>query len=104
MMTLQGQRWRMRAVCYVETADAPQLWTPECRPTRDVRVHLERMCRRCPVRRACAADAVASEAEGGMYAGVWVPERRKKAQWSAAMDRLGEIGGVDALTGLGVSA
>lgn len=108
IMTLREQQWRKQAVCYLETSDAPELWTPEHRPKQDVRVHLEQMCRRCPVRQECAADAVSSEAEGGLYAGVWVPERRKKTQWAMAMARLGEIAGQDAvsdeLTTLGVSA
>lgn len=108
MMVIREQQWRKQAVCYLETSDAPELWTPEHRPKQDVRVHLEQMCRRCPVGRQCAGDAVASGAESGLYAGVWVPERRKKTQWALAMARLGEIAGLqagsDELTGLGVSA
>lgn len=106
--TIHEQQWRKQAVCYLETSDAPELWTPEHRPKQHVRVHLEQMCRRCPVRRPCAADAVVSGAESGLYAGVWVPERRKKTQWALAMGRLGDIagadGGSDELTELGVSA
>ena len=32
-----------------------------------------------------------------LYAGVWVPERRKKQQWAVAMDRLRGVAGVDSL-------
>ncbi|OOK65254.1 transcription factor WhiB family protein [Mycobacterium kansasii] len=108
IMTLREQQWRKQAVCYLETSDAPELWTPEHRPKQDVRVHLEQMCQRCPVRQACAADAVVSEAESGLYAGVWVPERRKKTQWALAMAKLAEVASLGAgageFTRLGVSA
>lgn len=108
MIAIRGQQWRKKAVCHLETPDAPELWTPEHRPHHYVRVHLEQMCQRCPVRRACAADAVLSGTEAGMYAGVWVPEHRKKKQWAEAMDTLREIAGVDScggeLAGLGASA
>jgi hypothetical protein len=46
------------------------------------------MCRRCPVRRECAAEAVAFGAEAGMYAGVWVPEHRTGHGWAAAIETL----------------
>lgn len=91
-MIRAGLGWRARAVCYLETPDAPELWTPERRPVRDMRVHLERMCARCPVRRECAADAVLTGAEGGMYAGVWVPNH-EQGGWAAAMDVLREVAG-----------
>ena len=63
-MTISGQQWRNRAVCCLETPDAPELWTPEHRPKCYVRVHLEQMCQRCPVRRECAADAVVRRDRG----------------------------------------
>ena len=94
-MRVSGQQWRRRAVCFLETPDAPEVWTPDRLPARNVRVHLERMCQRCPVRRQCAADAVFAEAETGMYAGVWVPERKENNGWAAAMDKLRQIAGRD---------
>lgn len=92
-MKVHGQEWRRRAVCLLETPDAPEVWTPERRPARNVRVHLEQMCRRCPVQPQCAADAVLSGAESGMYAGVWVPRLKDKAAWAAAMDELRQVAG-----------
>jgi Transcription factor WhiB len=94
-MTVSEQQWRRRAVCYLETSDAPELWTPERRPPRSVRVLLEQMCQRCPVRRQCAEDAVCAEAETGMYAGVWVPERKENNGWAAAIGQLRRIAGLD---------
>ena len=83
------------AVCVLETSAAPELWTPDRKPKRAVFVHLESMCQRCPVRARCASNAVATEAEAGVYAGVWVLERNKKAPWAEAMTRLGHIAGVE---------
>jgi len=83
------------------------LWTPDRRPGRAVRVHLEEMCRRCPVRRRCAADAVSTAAECGMYAGVWVPQLHQLDAWVAAMAKLRVIAGMPgaaAAAALGVSA
>lgn len=97
MSMVAGLDWQKRAVCYLETSDAPELWTPERRPGRTVRLHLEQMCHRCPVRRQCAAEALATEAETGIYAGVWVPERKdnstkgKEHTWLAAREKLREI-------------
>jgi Transcription factor WhiB len=90
----QDFEWRRRAVCFTEMSDAPELWTPNTRPADKVRVHLERMCQRCPVRRQCAEDAVSTEAESGMYAGVWVPEHKENNGWYAAMDELRLIAGL----------
>ncbi|MBS4730553.1 WhiB family transcriptional regulator [Mycobacterium sp. SM1] len=108
MLQLKGQHWRLEAVCYLESADAPELWTPERRPPRNVRVHLEAMCQRCPVRRQCAEDAVLAQTETGMYAGVWVPERKEANGWGAAMDELRRIAdldpGIAGLAALRVSA
>jgi WhiB family transcriptional regulator, redox-sensing transcriptional regulator len=87
-MKVHGQEWRRRAVCLLETPDAPEVWTPERQPARKVLVHLEQMCRSCPVQSQCAADAVLSGAESGMYAGVWVPQRKPKKSWFAAMHKL----------------
>ena len=99
--------WQARAVCYLETSDAPELWTPDRRPALVVRTQLERMCQRCPVRRQCAAEAVLTQAQTGMYAGVWVPENSPDNQWAAAMEELRLIAGLPVAVGgvsLGVSA
>lgn len=94
-MTISGQLWRRKAVCFVEMPDAPEVWTPPRKPPLAVLVPLEQMCQRCPVRRECARDAVASEAECGMYAGVWVPEHKESNGWSPAMAKLCEVAGLD---------
>lgn len=86
-MSRGPMQWRSQALCSLETPDAPELWTPKRAPVRGVRVHLERMCQRCPVRSACAAWAVQTEAECGMYAGVWVPNQGD-AGWGPAMEQL----------------
>ena len=95
MIRLRGQAWRRRAVCFLETSAAPELWTPDRAPARRVQVHLQQMCRRCPVRRECAAEAVALGAEAGMYAGVWVPEHRTGHGWAAAIEALRVIARAD---------
>jgi len=93
-MTKTAAQWRDRAVCHLETGAAPELWTPDRRPPRSVRVHLEAMCRRCPVRRRCAAEAVSTAAECGIYAGVWVPQLHQLDTWLAAMGELRVIAGM----------
>lgn len=95
MKTIRGQMWRRDAVCFREMPDAPEVWTPQRKPRLAVLVPLEQMCRRCPVRRDCALDAVSSETECGMYAGVWVPERKETNGWSPAMKKLREVAGLD---------
>lgn len=92
-MSIVMQRWQDQAVCFVETGATPELWTPEHRPRRAVRVHLEGMCQRCPVRQECARNAVLMGEQAGMYAGVFVPERREP-RWSAAMAELRVIAGI----------
>lgn len=82
------------AICHLETPDAPELWTSNRRPPRVVSAQLELMCRRCPVRRPCAAVAVISEAQTGMYAGVFVPEKKVNNGWSDALEALRLIAGL----------
>lgn len=107
MSTVTGSsQWQERALC--RAADAPELWSGDRKPRLRVLVHLEQMCQRCPVRRDCAAEAVAYGDQAGMYAGVWVPERSSSSRkaWAAAMQRLELIAGTAATAGqdLGVSA
>lgn len=108
MITVTGSQWQRRAICFLETPDAPELWKADRKPMLAVRVHLEQMCQRCPVRRDCADEAVANEEQAGMYAGVWVPERTSanRESWAAAMARLELIAGAAVTPGqdLGVSA
>lgn len=107
MSAAAGLDWKRRGVCVVETPDAPEIWTPDRKPARTVLGHLEQMCQRCPVRPDCAAEAVADQAQSGMYAGVWVPQRTEKKAWADAMQRLGHLAGVTTVvdeTVLGVSA
>lgn len=83
--------WRERAVCRLETPDAPDLWTPNRRPIRAVMVHLEAMCARCPVIRECAVDAVTEVEAEGVYASVWVPGKERRVARATAMRRLKQI-------------
>ena len=102
--------WQKRAVCYLETSDAPEMWTSDRRPRGLLRKELQRMCARCPVRARCAADAVFTDAETGTYAGVYLPQNiaANTTRRAAAMNELRVIAGLrsirDDLAYLGVSA
>lgn len=92
MKVVTGQRWRLKAVCSLETPDVPEVWTPDRKPRRAVLVNLQRMCQRCPVHGECASDAVGSEADSGVYAGVWVPDPHRDVDaWQVAMNELCRI-------------
>jgi WhiB family transcriptional regulator, redox-sensing transcriptional regulator len=93
VLKVYRQRWRKWAACSLETPDVPELWTPERCPPRPVLVHLQQICASCPVRGQCAADAVLTGAETGLYAGVWVPAHTRYAGWVAAMDDLRRVAG-----------
>ena len=95
MKKISGQLWRRQAVCAVETPDAPEVWTPHRKPRLAALVALEQMCGRCPVQRDCALHALSSQAEGGMYAGVWVPGSQDPKWWSRARKELCKVAGVD---------
>lgn len=99
-MSSTGWNWRRKAVCFLETSSTPELWTPDRQPARAVRESLEGLCHRCPVRRQCAADAIEGNAEGGLFAGVWIPERGDRGKWDDAIDRLCEIAGLSKSFGL----
>lgn len=60
--------WTDQAACRLHID-----WTPDARPTREDEAKMTRICDSCPVMRRCAQHAVESKAEGGYYAGVWVP-------------------------------
>lgn len=78
----------LRGVCVL----APQLWTPTRKPRVGQLGELSRLCRHCPVRQACADGAVRDEVGHGVYAGVWVPERRMdEAGWQQAMEQLRDV-------------
>ena len=104
------QQWQKRAVCYLETSDAPELWTSDRRPRDLLRKELQRMCRRCPVQVDCAAEAVLTDAETGTYAGVYLPQNiaANTGRRAAALDELRVIAGLpsiaEELECLGVSA
>lgn len=91
MTTAIAPNWRKNAVCATETSDAPEAWTSDKHPAPGAWVQLEQMCHRCPVRRRCAAEALATGAETGVYAGVWVPAQTQPRKWAAAMERLERI-------------
>ncbi len=110
MSAAAESEWQKRAVCFLETSAAPELWTSDRRPHGLLRKELQRMCARCPVQVQCAANAVFTDAETGTYAGVYLPqnisantERRAKA-----LDELRRVAGLpteaDDLSYLGVSA
>lgn len=106
-MHVVGQRWKLQGACGVQTPDALEMWTPERRPPRPVMVHLQQICAGCPVRRQCAAEAVASGAENWVAAGVFVPARQYARTWAAAIAELEGIAGqdyLDAAAGWGATA
>lgn len=90
--------WQKRAVCYLETSDAPEMWTSDRRPHGLLRRELERMCARCPVRSRCAAEAVLADAETGTYAGVYLHQNitANAGRRAAALDELRVIAGLPA--------
>ncbi len=90
--------WQKRAVCYLETSDAPEMWTSDRRPHGLLRRELERMCARCPVRSRCAAEAVFADAETGTYAGVYLHQNitANAGRRAAALDELRVIAGLPA--------
>ncbi len=92
-MSAGGPNWRREAVCFLETASAPELWTPDRQPARAVRKSMEGLCQRCSVRRQCATDAIRAQAEGGLFAGVWLPDRGERGKWDAAVEQLRVIAG-----------
>ena len=110
MSVVSELEWQKRAVCSLETSDAPEMWTSDRRPRGLLRKELQRMCALCPVRARCAADAVFTDAETGTYAGVDLPQNiaANAARRAAAMDELRIIAGLppaaDDLAYLGVSA
>lgn len=106
-MRIVGQRWKLRGACSVQTPDVPDMWTPDHRPPQPVMVHLQQICAECPVRRQCAAEAVATGAQTVVAGGLFVPERRLTRSWAAAMGKLADIAGpeyLDAAPGLGATA
>lgn len=96
-MTVAAElEWQKRAVCYLETPDAPELWTSDRRPHGLLRKELQRMCNRCPVRSRCAAEAVFSDAEAGTYAGVYLPQNNaaNNQRRAMALDELRSVAGL----------
>ena len=102
--------WQKRAVCYLETSDAPELWTSDRRPHGLLRKELARMCARCPVQARCAADAVFTDAETGTSGGFYLPHKLAATAGgrAAALDEIRFIAGLptaeDDLAYLGMSA
>lgn len=102
--------WTRRAVCFLETSAAPELWTSDRRPRTVLFNELKRMCDRCPVRVRCATGAVMhGDSQAGIYAGVYLPQdiTANTAARAAALDELRSIAGLPAeedLSDLGVPA
>jgi hypothetical protein len=63
-------------------------WTPNKKPPHQLLNHLTNICNTCPVQAACAANALEDDLTGGVYAGIWVPNRAQRGQWQAARDEL----------------
>ena len=70
MTFVHNMDWTVDAACRPDPD-----WTTEQRPEPDVEARLRRVCCRCPVNVDCASWALASRAEMGVYAGVWLPTR-----------------------------
>lgn len=110
MSAAAESEWQKRAVCFLETSAAPELWTSDRRPHGLLRKELQRMCDRCPVQVRCAAAAVLNDEETGTYAGVYLPQNisANAARRAAALDELRRIAGLppaaDDLAYLGLSA
>lgn len=64
--------WRQSALCPSSGISARD-WTANRRPRATVRVRMEAVCRGCPVRGECAADALVCGMDSAMAAGVWIP-------------------------------
>jgi WhiB family redox-sensing transcriptional regulator len=99
-MSAGGRHWSSKAACFLETSSAPELWTPDRQPARALRKSMESLCYRCPVRRQCAAEAIRAHAEGGLFAGVWMPDRGERGKWDDAVGLLREIAGESAQFGV----
>lgn len=84
-------QWQKNAVCFVETSGAPEVWTPNRRPSEAMMAELQRMCVRCPERGRCAGDALDEDAQHGVYAGVFLPGSEQTAVWNAAREQLATI-------------
>ncbi|RAV32366.1 WhiB family transcriptional regulator [Corynebacterium heidelbergense] len=95
MMIRPGTEWMDRAACH--GVDAALI---DASPTRGrnlgaIHRYAAELCRECPVQRECAADALATRAEGVIRAGVPVPERAgNKVRRRMAFTRLRAIAGV----------
>ncbi len=89
--------WQSRAVCRWETGTPPEVWTSNRKPRDgDMRI-MRQLCSQCPVRRDCALEAVVTEAQAGVYAGVRVPARSEIASWAETMRQLRVIAGLPRL-------
>lgn len=104
------EEWQKRAVCFLETSAAPELWSSDRRPRGLLRKELQRMCARCPVKARCAANAVLTDAETVTCAGVYLPQNisANTGRRAKALDELRRIAGLpteaEDLAYLGVSA
>lgn len=77
--------------------DDPNRWTPGRRPLKADLDQMFFVCNKaCPVKQKCAANALHTEAEEGVYAGVWVPTKygssgAVRRVWREAREELREI-------------
>lgn len=63
--------WQSRALC---AQVDPELWFPEKGQTAQA-LAAKRICRRCPVRVPCLADALAGQEQDGIWGGLTYYER-----------------------------
>jgi hypothetical protein len=92
-MTAQGQallhinrqpdtRWMADAACRAHPD-----WTTDYKPHPRKLLELRQICDQCPVQVECAGYALNEHLHGGVYAGVWLPNRRCP-EWRDARDTL----------------
>jgi hypothetical protein len=86
---MTNTEWMAKAHCRSGDTD----WTNERTPRPATRDRLAAICADCPVIARCAAYALDTEAEMGMYAGVWIPQqgvvpRNPTHNWRTARQQL----------------
>lgn len=74
--------WTEQAIC-----EPNPVWDADTKPGS--MPQLEAICAQCPVEAHCALHALQIEAEAGVFAGVWIPERPHHGKaWLSARKKL----------------
>lgn len=80
-----SSNWRESALC---RSYDPELWFPLCTTTNQALELAVSICERCPVRRQCAADVIASKESGRpIQYGVWAGVRFAESHSSRSRER-----------------